>query len=213
MANCCICGRRIGGFGEDKLKLAEDKFACYKCAPLFRYMKDSDDPQKIDMYEKKIWDLVKHENAPEDVRKVVKLEIDKIKANKEELFRQKQFAKENEEEILKRRKQFLITTGYNFEGYRIKKYLNLAHGELVLGTGFFSELESSVSDFFGSSSTTFEGKISKAKRAAQEKMITDAMSMGANALIGVDFDVTTFTNNMIGVSANGTAVVIEKDSE
>ena len=36
--------------------------------------------------------------------------------------------------------------------------------------------------------------------------------MGANAVIGVDFDYLTFSNNMIGVVANGTAVNIEKIS-
>ena len=41
-------------------------------------------------------------------------------------------------------------------------------------------------------------------------MILNAMTMDANAIIGIDFDITTFSNNMIGVSANGTAVVVEK---
>ena len=36
------------------------------------------------------------------------------------------------------------------------------------------------------------------------------ISIGANAVIGVDFDITTFSNNIIAVSANGTAVVIKK---
>ena len=86
----------------------------------------------------------------------------------------------------------------------------MAHGEIVLGTGFYSELSASISDLLGTSSKTFEGKLSQAKRAAQEQMIINAMTLNANALIGVDFDITTFSNNIIAVSANGTAVVIEK---
>ncbi len=44
-------------------------------------------------------------------------------------------------------------------------------------------------------------------------MIINAMTVNANALIGVDFDITTFSNNIIAVSANGTAVVIKKIEE
>ena len=33
---------------------------------------------------------------------------------------------------------------------------------------------------------------------------------GANAIIGIDIDYITFSNNMIGVVANGTTVIIEK---
>lgn len=31
-----------------------------------------------------------------------------------------------------------------------------------------------------------------------------------NAIIGIDFDYITFSNNMIGVVANGISVVVEK---
>lgn len=39
----------------------------------------------------------------------------------------------------------------------------------------------------------------------------NALVAGANAIIGVDFDYITFNNNILGVSANGTAVVIQKE--
>mgnify|MGYP002474615196 FL=1 len=41
-------------------------------------------------------------------------------------------------------------------------------------------------------------------------MIVNALAINANAIIGIDFDITTFSNNMIGVSVNGTAVVVEE---
>lgn len=45
---------------------------------------------------------------------------------------------------------------------------------------------------------------------ALENMIQSALGLGSNAIIGIDFDITTLSNNIIAVSANGTAVVIEK---
>ena len=40
-------------------------------------------------------------------------------------------------------------------------------------------------------------------------MKSETVEVGGNALIGIDFDILTFNNNMIAVSGNGTAVYIE----
>lgn len=49
-----------------------------------------------------------------------------------------------------------------------------------------------------------------AKELSVEKLKIQSVLAGGNAVIGIDFDYITLSNNMIGVSANGTAVVIEK---
>ena len=56
----------------------------------------------------------------------------------------------------------------------------------------------------------FSTKLEAAKDAAIQKLISKSISYGGNAVIGIDFDYITFSNNMIGVIANGTSVVIEK---
>ena len=43
----------------------------------------------------------------------------------------------------------LLTSGYNFEGYRIKKYLGFCSGECALGTGFLSSLGAGIADILG----------------------------------------------------------------
>lgn len=104
----------------------------------------------------------------------------------------------------------MLTTGFNFEGYKITQYLEVISGEVVLGTGFLSELSASVADFLGSGAGMFETKLESAKTAAKEKLVLKSVECGGNAIIGVDFDYITFSNNMIGVIANGTSVRIEK---
>lgn len=49
-----------------------------------------------------------------------------------------------------------------------------------------------------------------AKKVAVEKLAIKSVQEGGNAIIGIDCDYITFANNMIGVVANGTSVVIEK---
>lgn len=119
----------------------------------------------------------------------------------------------NHEDTLKRRINHTLTSGYNFEGYKITSYRGIVSGEVVMGTGFLSEFAASINDFFGATSEEFGIKMSQAKEIATSKMIDSSVVKGGNAIIGVDFDYTTFGNNMIAVSANGTSVIIVKQDE
>lgn len=76
--------------------------------------------------------------------------LDFILEEKAQLVKEKyseELQKEYIENIEKERKQrldkreydfnnFFITTGYNFEGYRIVKYENIVSSDIVIGTGF-----------------------------------------------------------------------------
>lgn len=108
------------------------------------------------------------------------------------------------------RKSFMLTTGFGFEGYKITRYLNLASGEAVLGTGLLSELSAAINDVTGTFSNQFSHKIIQAKRRAVQMLTDRCINQGANAVIGVSIDVTTMGQNMIMVSADGTAVFVER---
>ena len=107
----------------------------------------------------------------------------------------------------------ILTTGYNFENYRITSYLGVISGSVVLGTGFLSEFGAGIGDLLGGQVDTFSDKIEQARDLALDKLKEKSAHMGGNAIIGIDFDYITFSNNMIGVVANGTSVIVEgKDS-
>ena len=207
MSSCCICGKKIGGFGEEKLEIERNIFVCYRCVNLLKELKISRSPEEYEQKLETIENKISVHNAPDNEKKAIKQYLVKIKSEKAYADR-----KEMAEKILpKLRDGMLITTGYNFEGFRIKQYLNIVHGDVVLGTGFLSELSRSVSDMVGGQSGSMEGKFSKAKSLAQDEMLKNAYAKGANAIIGIDFDISTLMDNVVAVSANGTAVVIEKE--
>lgn len=104
----------------------------------------------------------------------------------------------------------MLTTGFSFEGHTIRRYAGVISAQVVMGTGFLSELSASVSDFLGEENDAFAKKMERAKDAALTKLIEKSIEKGGNAIIGVDFDYITFSSNMIGVVTNGTSVVIEK---
>ncbi len=154
-----------------------------------------------------------------ELGKMINLTRDKYKFGNadfnEELWKSREY-KEKVNEIKNinyKIRSHMITTGYCFDDYRIIEYKGVISGQVVLGTGFLSEFASSLSDFFGTEANYFSDKLERAKDAAIQRLIKKSISLGSNAIIGIDFDYIMFANNMIGVVANGTSVVVEKSTE
>lgn len=207
---CCICENKIGimdSFSPLSEEYSKEKI-CNICMSQKRklflgdYSKFTDSKKYFEQF-------IQSQNYSQDVLKVVRSWIDQG----QHILDETSINQKQEEKRIEFKKNFMLTSGYNFEGYNIKKYNGIVSGEIVMGTGFLSELSVSINDLLGSTSEKFGGKMKNAKEIATLKMIDSAVSNGGNAIIGVDFDYITFSNNMIAVSANGTSVVIEKAKE
>ena len=107
----------------------------------------------------------------------------------------------------------LETTGYEFQGYFIKDYCGVIFDEILVGIGFFKSISSSIDNFFsavtGSEATTMIEKLNAVKGELRKRMREKATRLGANALIGIDFE-SSKLGDMIMVSMTATAVRIEK---
>jgi len=103
----------------------------------------------------------------------------------------------------------LITTTPILENKTIENYLGVVSSVMVLGTGFLSELGGGIADFLGTKASGFQSKLEKAREIVLEEIINDTLEKGGNAIIGIDFDYMTLSNNLLMVSVNGTAVQIK----
>ena len=134
-----------------------------------------------------------------------------------------QLAKEAKENELQKRKDLanmLISSGFSFDGYRIVKYSGYISGDdciTIPRDSFFSsnKVEDNLCE-----------ALVKIRRQALKELKEAAYDLGCNAVIGVDFDyitmdpqhtsalrgdITVYEPYVICVTANGNAVVIEKD--
>ncbi len=143
--------------------------------------------------------------------------IDHISSFKRYIEKQKALA-EGEAERQSALSNMLITSGFNFDGYRIVKYSGYISGDDAIsvdrGNVFVAtDVAQSLTD-----------SLVKIRRRALQELKEAAYDLGCNAVIGVDFDYITLdpeTANITGgttylpyvfcVTANGNAVVIEKD--
>lgn len=112
----------------------------------------------------------------------------------------------------------LLTTTSSVEGYSILKYFDVISEEVCFNNSFISSIKHGLYDFVSSVASIFgdtemEGTslaILKAKEYVKEKLKERAKSIGANAVIGVDFETSFGTSQTsIRVSINGTAVFIK----
>lgn len=102
----------------------------------------------------------------------------------------------------------ILTTTNTIEGKKIVRYAGLVSGEAILGANIFKDLFASIRDIVGGRSGSYEAALRQAKDIAIKEMENEALEYDANAIIGIDLDYETI-NNMLMVTASGTAVVIE----
>jgi len=103
---------------------------------------------------------------------------------------------------------FIMVSVPKIEGKKIEKYFNMITSELVIGTGMFSEIEASVIDMFGSTGA-YSNKFQNLKKQVYNGLINQAVSLGANAVVGADAEYMNIGHNMIMFSVSGTPVVVK----
>ena len=106
-----------------------------------------------------------------------------------------------------------LTTGYEFQGYFITEYYDVIFDEILVGLGFGKSILSSLDNIFssitGSEATEMIDRLNNVKKQLRDRVVQKAEKLGANALIGIDFE-SSRLGDLIMVSMTATAVRIEK---
>ncbi len=105
----------------------------------------------------------------------------------------------------------LITTTNNFDGFKIKEYLDIVSGEAVMGANIIRDFFASVTDVIGGRSGQYENRFRRAKEIALSEMAVQAKTKEANAIVGVAIDYEMVRESMMMVSVHGTAVKIVQE--
>ena len=103
---------------------------------------------------------------------------------------------------------FLSTVVPTGDGARVGQYLGLVNGEAIIGANIFRDMFSSVRDVVGGRAGGYERALSGARDAALDDMKAAARELGADGIVGIDFDYEVLgeTNGMMMVAVSGTAV-------
>ena len=98
------------------------------------------------------------------------------------------------------------------QGYRVVKVFGIVHGMTARTRGLGGKIVGGIQSVLGGEVTAFTSELEKAKDEALARIKANAQKMGANGIIGVDFETTEVFQTVVLVSAHGTAVWLEKEA-
>ncbi len=107
--------------------------------------------------------------------------------------------------------EIMVTTTSDFGSTRsITQYFGVVTGEAIIGANIFRDMFSSVRDVVGGRASGYERALAGAREDALKDLKDAAREIGANAIVGVDFDYEVLgeANGMMMVAVSGTAVKI-----
>jgi len=95
-------------------------------------------------------------------------------------------------------------------GYKITKILGPISGLTVRTRGVGGKLVAGIEGFFGGEVTMYSAECERARQEALDRLVERTRKIGANAILGADFETTDILQGTATVfSAYGTAVVLE----
>jgi uncharacterized protein YbjQ (UPF0145 family) len=155
----------------------------------------------------------------------IRLEQEKIRMEEERKRKEQEAIRQAEIDKQRALSQMLITSGFSFDGYTVKKYSGYISGDHAIQVK--RGRESTLFGFNVGGSTNvgdaLMASLTEMRRHAIAELKEAAYDLGCNAVIGVDFDYitldpqtvndkgqTVYLPYVFGVTANGNAVIIEK---
>ncbi len=105
--------------------------------------------------------------------------------------------------------QILVSTMNDVPGYRVTAVYGEVFGLVVRSRNLFSNVGASLRTIFGGEARGYTSLLSTTRQAAVERLRSEAVAMGANAVLAMRFDTGVFASVMNEVAAYGTAVRIE----
>lgn len=103
----------------------------------------------------------------------------------------------------------MVTTAFEFQGFRITRQLGVVRGIVVRSRNLFVNLGAVVQSMVGGNITAWTRLCEQTRADAFEIMIQHATELGANAILGARYDATEVASGATEVLAYGTAVIVE----
>lgn len=104
----------------------------------------------------------------------------------------------------------IVTTSENVEGHRTIRHLGLVTGEAIFGIMFMKDWFAKMRDLFGGRVKGYEKELFHAMKTALDRMLERSQQIGANAIVGVRFEIEVMSprgeGTVIMVLCYGTAV-------
>lgn len=106
----------------------------------------------------------------------------------------------------------MVTTAFDIPGYRQERSLGVARGIIVRSRSVVGSIGASLQTLFGGNITLYTSLCERTREDAFERMLREADTLGANAIVGMRYDATEIARGITEVLCYGTAVFVVRES-
>lgn len=103
----------------------------------------------------------------------------------------------------------IVATTENVAGHRVKQTLGQTFGVVVRSRGLAGNIAAGLRSIVGGEIKEYTQLLEEARRHAVDRMVQNAQTMGADAVIMMRFDSSEMGQTMTEIVAYGTAVTLE----
>lgn len=103
----------------------------------------------------------------------------------------------------------IIVTTPDLEGRNIKKVLGLVKGNTIRARNIGRDILALFRNITGGEIKDYTKLLAQAREQALDRMIEEAESLGANAIVNVRFSTSYIMQNAAEILVYGTAVILE----
>ena len=103
-------------------------------------------------------------------------------------------------------KEIIVTTAFDVPGRKIVKVLGIARGNTVRARNIGRDIGAGFKNLVGGEVRTYTEMTAQSRDEAFNRMVNDAISMGADAIIAFNFSTSMIMQGAAEMLAYGTAV-------
>ena len=100
----------------------------------------------------------------------------------------------------------MVSTAFDLPGYTVDTSMGIARGIIVRSRSVVGAIGASLQTIFGGNISLYTSLCERARQDAYERMLAEAATLGANAVIGMRYDATEIGAGVTEVLCYGTAV-------
>jgi uncharacterized protein YbjQ (UPF0145 family) len=105
----------------------------------------------------------------------------------------------------------IITTTFDVHGKRVVRTLGLVRGNTIRSRHLGRDLMAVFRNMVGGEISEYTKLMAEAREQALDRMVEEAASLGANAVVGVRFSTSEVMTGAAELMCYGTAVVVEDE--
>lgn len=106
-------------------------------------------------------------------------------------------------------KEIIVTTAFDVPGRKISKVLGIARGNTVRSRNLGRDIAAGFKNLMGGEIRTYTEMTAQSRDESFNRMINDAIKMGADAIIGFRFTSSTVMQASAEILSYGTAVKLK----